>query len=93
MVHVNVTKPHHFIFFDFHPIEAMTGQTRRETSIASEFSEVDSLADFYVQDCCSQPSGNPIVISVIAASRARTRSARARGTMVDVLFTGFAVRR
>ena len=29
----------------------MTERTRRETSIAGEFSEIDRLADFYVQDC------------------------------------------
>ena len=69
MVHVNVNKPHHFIFFDFHPIEAMT-ERNAPRSIAGEFSEIDRLADFYVQDCrfLNCPESQVWSIAVIAAS-------------------------
>ena len=46
--HVNVNKPHHCIF-DFHPIEAMTEQTRRETSMPVSFRK-STACIFYVQN-------------------------------------------
>ena len=100
MVHVNVNKPHHFIFFDFHPIEAMTERNaRRETSIAGEFSEIDSLADFLRPRMCRFLNCPESQLTLsghrrLLVTRANAHGARARGNDGRCIrFTGFAVRR
>jgi len=90
MVHVNVNKPHHCIFFDSHPIEAMENEGRRETSIAGEFLEIDRVADFLQRKPCRFLNclGNQLTLSGHRrhlATRANARGARARAeTMVDL---------
>ena len=90
MVHVNVTKPNHFVFFRFSPDRGDDRTKRAEMSIAGEFSKIDRLADFLRPRLCRFLNCLESQLTLSGqrrhlATRATAHGARARAeTMVDL---------